>query len=152
VIRLKSILRATAIRIKKFFGTCYLLKDGHRVNLWHPLKPKLGAGFPNPRDLQPGELDAQGIRKHLQCYLHLREAVRGHIQGGQQPTLQLHKSLALQEQCEAFRQLGISETAIDEINIEQVDFEDDNFIPENHRISTSLDEVTGPRATDYFRS
>jgi hypothetical protein len=62
------------------------------------------------------------------------------------------KSLALQEQREAFRQLGISETAIDEINIEQVDFEDDNFIPENHQISTSLDEVTGPRATNYFRS
>ena len=50
----------------------------------------------------------------------------------------------------AFRQLGISETAIDDINIEQVDFEDDNFIPENHRISTSVDEVTGPRATDFF--
>jgi len=89
---------------------------------------------------------------HLQCYLHLREAVRSHIQGGQQPTLHLHKSLALQEQREAFRQLGISETAVDEINIEQVNFEDDNFIPESHQISTSLDEVTGPGATDYFRS
>jgi hypothetical protein len=112
----------------------------------------VAVGLPNPRDLQPGELDAQGIRKHLQCYLHLRETVKRHIQSGQQPTLQLHQSLALEEQREAFRQLGISETAIDEINIEQVDFEDDNFVTEAHQISTSLNEVLGPSATDYFQS
>src|SRR5579871_3528648 len=99
----------------------------------------VAAGLPNPRDLQPGEFDAQGIRMHLQCYLHLREAVKCHIQSGQQPTLQLHKSLALEEQREVFRQLGISGTAIDEINIEPVDFEDDNFIPQDQQISTSLD-------------
>ena len=109
-------------------------------------------GLLNPRDLQPGELDTQGIQKHLRCYLHLREAVKRHIQSGQQPTLQLHRSLALEEQREAFRQLGISETAIDEINIEQVDFEDDHFITEAHQISISLNEVLGPRATDYFQS
>jgi len=74
------------------------------------------------------------------------------MQSGLQPTLQLHRSLALEEQREAFQQLGISGTAIDEINIEQVDFEDDNFISGNHQISSSLHEVTGPSATDYFRS